>query len=142
MRNIHKSVIKRKQEIFQSNSQNVIIEASISQENDFLISPATATAKDLIVTPELNSQDAESAVLKVPKKSESNESPETADDEDKLEEEIDSYYLKTQIQKLEMHDRLFTAEKLNEMAVLSALKREKKRFCTHCQKFKVIIPCH
>ena len=45
--------------------------------------------------------------------------------------------LRIQLESMQVENSVFTNERVHQMAVYSALKRENKRYCSHCQKFKV-----
>lgn len=55
----------------------------------------------------------------------------------KLQDELDEVKIDIeQPEQAELEAGRLSSDKIHQIAVLSALKRGKKRFCAHCQKFK------
>lgn len=139
---MHKAIRKKRQELFLQKTQPIIIEASISQESDFLVSPDHNTTREgensLLISPDKMEDAHETIHITEKTSSDGSQNGSTAtDDEDRSDDGSKQKLLKDQIEKLELKEGLYSSEKINKLAVVNALKRSKKRYCAHCQKFKV-----
>ena len=67
----------------------------------------------------------------------SSETAFVVDSKEKLEETNRIQRLTEQFGKIDDYERELTPERIDQMAVMNVMKYGNKRFCTHCQKFKV-----
>lgn len=117
----------------------MISEERPSQETDFLIDGDQSSTRDHD-SDSNNSKhnDADDLFKKISTRGEIN-TPKTSatdDEDDALEHRND---LKEQLERLNANSDALTADRIDQIAEISAMRRENKRFCAHCQKFKVVI---
>lgn len=131
LENLHKTISKQKQEFMKPKTETVIVEATVSQEDDFLLT-SKETNYETHVSAVYDKQTGGSVGVPM----ENNASTDAASTSSYITEGEESAEESSNLKRGSKEK--FPKEKINQMAVMSALRRDNKRFCSHCEKFKVL----